>query len=154
MEGEAEGKEVLPVAVPEKRVGLEVGDTVVVIGGQMNETVGKIYGFSTDRLLIMPRGVTDRVIRIRLEDGKPAADLGIAKILILKKAPKAGFVTLIDLRAGQYVETFGSDLNPKGIFKVVAVNDTEDSAILEDEGGGKRELIFAFKGKVLRSRLK
>jgi len=146
MEGEAEGKEVLPVAVPEKRVGLEVGDTVVVLGGQMNETVGKVYGFSTDRLLIMPRGVTDRVIRIRLENGKPAADLGIAKILILKKAPKAGFVTLIDLRAGQYVETFGSDLNPKGIFKVVAVNETDDSTILEDEGGGKRELIFAFKG--------
>ena len=146
MEGEAEGKEVLPVAVPEKKVGLEVGDTVVVLGGQMNETVGKVYGFSTDRLLIMPRGVTDRVIRIRLEDGKPAADLGITKILILKKTPKAGFVTLIDLRAGQYVETFGSDLNPKGIYKVISVNETDDSTVLEDEGGGQRELIFAFKG--------
>jgi hypothetical protein len=146
MEGEAEGKEVLPVAVPEKKVGLAVGDTVVVLGGQMNETVGKVYGFSTDRLLIMPRGVTDRVIRIRLEEGKPAADLGITKILILKKTPKAGFVTLIDLRAGQYVETFGSDLNPKGIYKVVSVNENDDSTILEDEGGGQRELIFAFKG--------
>lgn len=147
MEGDGEGKEVLPVAVPEKKVGLEVGDTVVILGGQMNETVGKVYGFSTDRLLIMPRGVTDRVIRIRVgPDGRPDPELGIAKILILKKVAKPGFVTLIDLRAGQTVETFGSDLKPKGNFKVIAVNETDDTAVLEDEGGGQKEIVFGFAG--------
>ena len=141
-----EGKDVLPSAIPEERVGLELGDTVVVIGGQLNKTVGKIYGFSTDRLLILPKGATDRVIRIPLIDGAIDPELEAENILILKKAARAGFVFMIDMRAGQYVETFGPDSKPTGIFKVLSVDEVEDSAVLQDEGGGESEVVFGFSG--------
>jgi hypothetical protein len=141
-----EGKDILPSAVPEERVGLELGDTVVVIGGQLNKTVGKIYGFSTDRLLILPKGATDRVIRVPLIDGEIDPDLEVENILILKKAARAGFVFMIDMRAGQYVETFGPDSKPSGIFKVLSVDEVEDSAVLQDAGGGESEVIFGFSG--------
>jgi hypothetical protein len=142
-----EGKDVLPSAeIEEERVGLEIGDTVVVLGGQLNKTVGKIYGFSADRLLILPKGVTDRVVRIPLVDGGPDPEMGVDNIVILKKAASPGFVAMIDMRAGQYVETFSSDSKPTGIYKVISVNEFDDSAVIEDEGGGQSELLFAFAG--------
>jgi hypothetical protein len=155
MEGEDSekdtGKEVLPLgadaeAVVEEEVGLEIGDTVLVVGGQLNGTVGKLYGFSTDRINILPRGATDRVIKIPLLNGVPDPDLELKTISILKKAARPGFVSMIDLRAGQNVETFGDDSESTGVFKVISVNEEADSAVFEDETGGKEELEFNFTG--------
>jgi len=156
MEGEDSekdtGKEVLPLGadadadVAEEEVGLEIGDTVLVVGGQLNGTVGKLYGFSTDRINILPRGATDRVIKIPMINGAPDPDLELQSISILKKAARPGFVSLIDLRAGQNVETFGDESAPTGVFKVISVNEEADSAVFEDETGGQEELEFNFTG--------
>lgn len=132
-------------SVEETSIGLEIGDTVLILGGQLNKTVGKLYGFSMDRMLVQPRGLTDRVIRIPLVDGNPDPSLDIKNITILKKAPRAGFVSLIDLRAGQYIETF-KDATPVGIYKVVSVDEENDSAVIEDESGTQTPLDFGFTG--------
>jgi hypothetical protein len=129
----------------ETSIGLEIGDTVLLLGGQLNKTVGKLYGFSMDRMLIQPRGLTDRIIKIPLIDGNPDPSLEISNITILKKAPRAGFVSLVDLRAGQYIETF-KDAVPVGIYKVVSVDEENDSAVLEDESGTQTPLEFGFTG--------
>lgn len=129
--------------------GLELGDYIVILGGSLNKTKGKIYQFSADRFAIQPVGATDRLIRIPLVDGMPDPDLGIVEIKLLKKAAAPGFVHLVDLRAGQMVETFsdagqGPERGP--IFKVVSVDEEADSAVFEDEAGGQTDIVFGFTG--------
>ena len=129
--------------------GLELGDYIVILGGSLNKTKGKIYQFSSDRFAIQPVGATDRLIKIPLVDGLPDPDLGIVEIKLLKKAAAPGFVQLVDLRAGQMVETFsdagqGPERGP--IFKVVSVDEEADSAVFQDEAGGEMTIVFGFTG--------
>jgi len=144
--------------IPEE-AGLEIGDLIVILGGQLNKTVGKVYGFSEDQFTIQPRGLTDRVLHIPVIDGLPDEELGIQEIKILKKAAEAGFVHLVDLRAGQYVETFDDTLEGRGVFKVISVDPVADSAIFADDAGIETVIEFGFTGiprdlpyKVIRTR--
>ena len=130
----------------EESPDLELGDLVLLVGGQLNKTIGKLYGFSSDRFTIQPRDVTDRVIHIPFIDGLPDPDLGLTEIKILKKAAVPGFIALVDMRAGQSVETFGTDSDPTGVFKVLSVDEDADSAVLEDSAGGTNEIVFGFSG--------
>jgi hypothetical protein len=135
-----------PLATSGEPVGLFLGDTFVIIGGSLNKTRGKLYGISEDRFALLPSGATDRIIKISLVNGNPDPELGITDIKILKKSPSDSFIHLIDLRAGQEVETFfeGPQLGP--IFKVISVNEENDSAVFEDESGTQTEIIFGFTG--------
>ena len=130
----------------EEQLSLEVGDTILILGGRLNKTIGKLYGFSQDQIAILPRGATDRLIKIPLIDGAPDPDYEIKEIKIRKKAVRPGFVTLVDLRAGQYVETFGADSEPTGVFKVIGVNEEQDSAVFQDESGTEEEIVFGYTG--------
>jgi hypothetical protein len=126
--------------------GLELGDYIVIVGGSLNKTTGKLYSYSEDRFAILPSGATDRLIKIPLIDGMPDPELGITDIKILKKAPVPGFIHLVDLRAGQMVETFleGPERGP--YFKVISVNEENDSAIFQDESGDQTEIVFGYTG--------
>ena len=126
--------------------GLELGDYIVIVGGSLNKTTGKLYSYSDDRFAILPSGATDRLIKIPLVDGMPDPELGITDIKILKKAPVPGFIHLVDLRAGQMVETFleGPERGP--YFKVISVNEEDDSAIFQDEAGDQTEIVFGYTG--------
>ena len=132
--------------IEEEETGLEVGDTVLILGGRLNKTIGKLYGFSKDQIAILPRGATDRVVKIPLVDGAPDPEFEIKDMMILKKAVRPGFVTLVDLRAGQFVETFGSDSEPTGVFSVVQVNEDKDSVVFQDESGTQEEVVFGYMG--------
>jgi hypothetical protein len=126
--------------------GIELGDTIVILGGSLNKTRGKLYEFTDDRFSILPIGATDRIIKIPLVDGAPDSELGITEIKILKKTPQPGFVHLVDLRAGQMVETFleGPVQGPK--FKVLSVNEDDDSAVFQDEAGAEIKVEFGYRG--------
>ena len=126
--------------------GLELGDYIVILGGSLNKSKGKIYQFSEDRFSLLPAGTTDRLIHIPLVDGLPDPDLGIIEIKLLKKAAVPGFVHLVDLRAGQTVETFLEGPTAGPIFKVISVNEEADSAVFESEAGDQTELIFGYTG--------
>ena len=128
---------------------LGLGDIIEIIGGRLNKTRGKIYEISDKRLSILPVGATDRTIKIDFIDGAPDPDLGIEEISLLKVSPLEGFINVVDLRAGQTVETFveGADGTSAGpIFKVVSVNEEEDSALFEDDSGVQTEINFDFTG--------
>lgn len=146
----SEGAEVLPITQPEEseeeRLDYDVGDEVVVLGGQLNKTVGKLYGYFPDRFIIQPRGVTDRVIRINIIDGELDPELGIEDVPILRKTPRRGFLTLIDMRSGQLVETFDSETKPAGKYKVLKIDEATDSALLEDDAGSQILVEFNFMG--------
>ena len=130
----------------EEAGGLEIGDSIYILGGRLNKTRGVIYGFRPDRFTVLPTGVADRVITIPLIDGGPDPELGISEIMVLKKAAKPGFTVLLDLRAGQTVETFVSGGAPSTTYTVKEVNEAADSAILADQAGEEEEFLFNFTG--------
>ena len=130
----------------DESAGLFLGDTFVIIGGRLNKTKGKLYEITEDRFSLLPSGATDRVVKIPIIDGMPDPELGISEIKLLRKSPSPSFVHLIDLRAGQSVETFleGSAVGP--VFTVISVNEDNDSAVFEDEAGSQTEIVFGFSG--------
>ena len=136
------------MAEPEQdqELDLEIGDTLHILGGQFDKTQGVLYGYTAERFTLMPTGVSDRVIHIPLVDGAPDPDLGLEEILVLRKAAKPGFVHLLDLRGGQYVETFASGGIPSTRYTVKEVNEARDSAVLADEAGDEEEIVFGFRG--------
>ena len=133
-------------AEAEADIDLELGDTVYLRGGRLDKTQGILYGFGEDRFSVMPTGASDRVINVSLVDGTPDPELGLEEVIILKKAAKPGFIPLLDLRAGQRVETFSSGGVPSTRYSVKEVNEARDSAIFADETGEEEELVFGFKG--------
>ena len=126
--------------------GLDLGDYIVILGGSLNKTKGKLYQFSEDRFSILPAGTTDRLIHIPLVDGLPDPELGITDIKALKKATVPGFIHMVDLRAGQTIETFLEGPTAGPIFKVVSVNEEADSAVFESEAGDETDVVFGFTG--------
>ena len=136
------------MAEPEQdqELDLEIGDTLHILGGQFDKTQGVLYGYTAERFTLMPTGVSDRVIHIPLVDGAPDPDLDLEEILVLRKAAKPGFVHLLDLRGGQYVETFASGGIPSTRYTVKEVNEARDSAVLADEAGDEEEIVFGFRG--------
>ena len=130
----------------EEGLGYELGDTVFIVGGRLNGTQGKLYTFRPDKINILTVGNTDRVTSIPLVDGNPDPDLGIEDMPILEKAPLHTFVGLIDVRAGQYIETFLAGGEPDGIFKVISVDEEKDEIVVEDDGGGQTTLTFQGTG--------
>ena len=131
-------------------IGLSLGDTIVILGGKLNKTRGKLYEFSADRFSILPNGATDRIIKVNLIDGSPDPDYGITDIKRLKKASVPGFVNMVDLRAGQKVETFtsgeGGESVAGPIFEVIAVDEEADSATFKDEAGSETDIVFGGTG--------
>ncbi len=138
-----EAVEVLP---QEEDVGIHVGDTLVIFGGPLNKTVGKLYGFFQDRFSILPNGSTSRLTHINLLDGEPDPDLQIREVMVAKKAIRPGFVNMIDLHPQQFVETFDAEGQPGPVFQVISVNEAQDKAVLKDEAGEEKEYEFAFTG--------
>ena len=130
----------------DESAGLFLGDTFVIIGGRLNKTKGKLYEITEDRFSLLPSGTTDRLVKIPIIDGMPDPELGISEIKLLRKSPSPSFIHLIDLRAGQTVETFleGSAVGP--VFTVISVNEENDSAVFEDEAGAQTEIVFGFSG--------
>jgi len=50
----------------ESSPGIHIGDRVLITGGNLDGTRGKLYGMYPDHLAILPDGVTDRIIKIPL----------------------------------------------------------------------------------------
>ena len=127
--------------------GLELGDKIMIMGGVLDRTVGVLYGFRSDRILIQPTGVTDSVKRIPLtSDQVPEEELGIQEIKIIRKVIRPGFVCLVDMKAGYIAETFGPNSIPTGIFTIESVNEEDDSAVFKTENGEMLPVEFGFTG--------
>ncbi len=130
----------------EEDVGMELGDSVLILGGRLNKTVGKIYGISEDRFTIQRIGESNTVTHIPLVDGAPDPEYGIQEIKVLKKVPVPGFVNLVEMRAGEFVEGFDAEGKPAGKFQVIRVDEESDSCTLLDENNEEIEIEFGFTG--------
>ena len=139
--------------------GIRIGDRVLLTGGQLDGTKGRVYGMFADHLAILPDGVTDRVVRVLLIDGAPDADLGLEELIVLEEATRPGFVSLSGMRVGDTIQTFNKDATPGTIFTVKSLDLEEDTATFQTQSGEEIPIDFAFSGipqelgfEVLRAR--
>jgi hypothetical protein len=126
--------------------GIQIGDRLLITGGNLDGTRGRLYGMFPDHLAILPDGVTDRIIRIPLVDGAPDPELEIEAFDILETATRPGFLQLSGMRAGDIIQTFGTDATAQGLFTVKSLNLEEDSAIFVTETGEEVPIVFGFSG--------
>lgn len=139
-----ESKQIEQTEVPEE--GIELGDRILLLGGRYNRTRGRVYYIDDDIIRILPDGVSDRLIDIELLNGELPDDLGIEEIVILSKRLVTTFVGFTDLQVGQNAETFGPKGEPGIKYSVVAIDEKEDTATLQDESGAERTFEFKFRG--------
>ena len=131
----------------EENLEIELGDEILIPGGRLDRTVGKVYGIRPDRFTIQRVGESNTVTHIPLmEDGNPDREFGIESFELLKKAAKPGFVNLVDMQPLQTVEAFDSEGKPAGVFTVQHVDEENDSCILFDENNEEVKLEFEFAG--------
>ena len=139
---------------------IELGDKIHIIGGRFDNTRGRIYYLDDSVIRIMPDGVSDRLVELRMSDGYLNEEYGIEELFLVEKRKNPSFVIQRDYRVGQMAEAFqGVEGSPVGKYVIQEVNEKEDSIKLKDENGDIIVLEFKFIGipletgiDVLRSR--
>ena len=65
---------------------LQLGDTLIILGGTLTGTRGKVYFVNDELIRIMPMGVSNRLIDIPIVDGDfdPSLDIGDGDINYVK----------------------------------------------------------------------
>ena len=74
----------------QEQIGL--GDTIMIEGGRLDRTRGRIYFMDDNLIRILPDGVSDSLKDIPLLEDNPDPELGIEGIVLIKKAASASFV--------------------------------------------------------------
>jgi hypothetical protein len=112
-DGLIEGKELEldPVLAPvtdDESPDFELGDNIYVLGGKLDGTRGRIYYLDPDLLRILPDGVSDRLVDIKIVNGDLDPKLAIEKLYLVAKRAAPAFVTQIDAQVGQIADTFSA----------------------------------------------
>lgn len=116
----------------EEQIGYEIGDTVQIVGGPLNESHGILYYIDDELIKILPDGITNKVLTIPIAD---IEELGIENIIRIEKAVQSGFVNLIGFEVDGYVETFDKEGAAGPIFQVLRVDPTHDTVVVKTELG-------------------
>jgi hypothetical protein len=130
----------------EEEISFELGDRVLLLGGQLDKLQGRIYYIDENLIRILPDGVSDRLVDIPIIDGDLNPDLGIEHLYSLSKRPNPAFVAQIDAQVGQTAETFGPNGEVGLKYTITAVNEINDTIVLTDETGAELLIEFNFRG--------
>ena len=120
----------------------ELGDRVMIVGGNLDQTRGRIYYMDSDLIRILADGVSDRLIDLPLEEGDFSPELGIDTIYLLTKAANPAFVAQIDAQVGQLADTFGPGGEVGIQYTIAEINEAEDTMTLTDTTDATKHLIF------------
>lgn len=123
---------------------LELGDSIILEGGQLDGTRGRIYYLDPEHLRILPNGMTNRLIEIPVQEGAFPEELGLTNIYIDQKRATDKFVAQIGAQKDDIVDTFDLDGSPGPIFKVQEINEAEDTIMLVDQTGGVVRIDFVY----------
>lgn len=133
---------------------IELGDKIHIIGGRFDNTRGRIYYLDESIIRIMPDGVSDRLVELRMTDGYLNEEYGIEELFLVEKRKNPAFVIQRDYRVGQLAEAFqGVEGNPVGKYVIQEVNEKEDSIKLKDENDDVINLEFNFIGIPLETQI-
>ena len=64
----------------------------------------------------------------------------------MEEGPRSAFVDLVGLRSGANIDTFTATGDAVGIFKILDINISTDSATIQDSTGAELILDFNFRG--------
>jgi hypothetical protein len=124
----------------------ELGDRVLLLGGQIDKLQGRIYYIDESLIRILPDGVSDRLVDIPIVDGDLDPALEIEHLYSLSKRTTPAFVSQISANVGEIAQTFGENGTPGPSYKIKTINEGTDSLILVDETGDETEVNFNFTG--------
>jgi len=129
-EGQEVQEVVLTEPVEDQEPVIELGDRIRINGGKYDKTTGRVVYRTVDELHLIPDGLTNRQIEFNLTEDGFDEDLGIESVEILQKRKKKTLVEILDLHAGQLLETFGSDGEPVETYKIKDVDPATDTVTI------------------------
>jgi hypothetical protein len=127
-------------------IGFELGDKILILGGQFDSLKGRIYYIDENLIRILPDGVSDRLVDLPIIDGDIDPSLQVDHIYSLSKRTNPAFVAQIGANVEQIAQTFGPNGELKTSFTIKAINETADSMVLADDTGDEVEVNFDFTG--------
>ena len=130
--------------IEEEDYSIDLGDRVIVVGGRLDGTRGRIYYLDPDLIRILPDGVSDRLVDIKIIDGDIDPELGIEAIYGISKRATPSFVAQIDAQTGYLAETFSATGEPGPTYMIREVNEANDTMVIEGETGDRIELEFIY----------
>ena len=130
----------------EDEILFELGDTVLLVGGQINGLRGRIYYIDDTLIRILPDGVSDRLVDIPIIDGDLDPALKIDHLYSVSKRISPAFVAQINAEVGELAETFDKDGTPATSYKITEINEATDTMTLTDETGGELIVNADFTG--------
>jgi len=124
---------------------IELGDRLRIYGGKYDKMTGRIVYRTESEIHISPDGLTNQVIELEVTEEGFDPKLGIESVEILQKRKKTNLVEILDLRAGQDLETFGQDGEPIAKYRIISVDSDADMIIVNNEEGDIT-IPFGFRG--------
>ena len=121
----------------EEEILFELGDIVLLVGGQIDGLRGRIYYIDENLIRILPDGLSDRLVDIPIVDSDLDPTLKIEHLYSVSKRIHPAFVAQISAEVEESAETFDKDGTPGPSYKIRAIDESADTLILVDETGGE-----------------
>jgi hypothetical protein len=132
---------------------VELGDHIIIEGGQLDGTTGRVYYRSGELIRIMADGNTDRLVEIPLIEGEPDPALEIKTIAFISKRQYPEFVRQQGYQLEETLETFRkqrdqNEIPLRGpIYIIKGIDTTEDSITVQDNTNAPLKTIeFGYIG--------
>ena len=117
----------------EEEIMFELGDTVLLVGGQINGLRGRIYYIDENLIRILPDGLSDRIVDIPIVEGDLDPALKIDHLYSVSKRVHPAFVTQIGAELEEVAETFDKDGTPGPTYTIREIDEVADTITLVDE---------------------
>lgn len=132
---------------------VELGDHILIEGGQLDGTTGKVYYRSADLIRVLADGNTDRLVDIPLVEGEPDPSLEVKTIAFIAKRQYPEFVKQQGFQVDETLETFKkqrgqNDIPIRGpIYVIKGINESDDSITVQDTTNApERNIEFGYIG--------
>ena len=125
---------------------IELGDRIRINGGKYDRTSGRVVYRTEAEIHVSPDGLTNQVLELDVNEEGFDPRFAIESVEILQKRKKVGLVEILDLRADQDLETFGSDGEVVSRYRIVSVDPEADMIVVNNEAEGDVTIPFGFRG--------
>ena len=130
----------------EEGAAFNLGDKVFIQGGILDGLRGRIYYLDEDTLKILPDGEFHRLVTIPIVEGDFDPELQIETVFLIQKSASPAFVAQNDFQVGYLIETITAEQKMGVTYTIKEINEEEDYAILVDETGADKQILFNFTG--------
>ena len=125
---------------------IELGDRIRINGGKYDRTSGRVVYRTEAEIHVSPDGLTNQVLELDVNEEGFDPRFAIESVEILQKRKKVSLVEILDLRADQDLETFGSDGELVSKYRIVSVDPEADMIVVNNEVDGDVTIPFGFRG--------